>query len=113
MLICLHCRSENIKVSEKYRKFALIFNHTAKSQASSVTRFEFVGLMKLKQMKFFPGIDYFALTQMAHNRGAQIDESDDERTGVNEENKEEDDEFTTYFSENRVEIPEIDKVRWD
>lgn len=49
---------------------------------------------------------------MAHiNRAAQIDESDDERIGVNEENKEEDDEFSTYFSENRVEIPNDDKVR--
>lgn len=61
-------------------------------------------------MKIFPEIGYFALKQMARiNRGAQIDESDDERI-VNGENKEENDEFTTYFTDNRVEIPNDDKV---
>jgi hypothetical protein len=60
-------------------------------------------------MKIFPEIDYFALKQMAQRNHPNVDESDDERNCVNEEIKE-DDEFTTYFSENRVDIPEDDKV---
>lgn len=62
-------------------------------------------------MTISPGTRYFSLKQMAQiNRGAQIEESDDERIGVNQEIKEEDDEFSTYFSENRVQIPENDNV---
>ena len=44
------------------------------------------------------------------NSNARLDESEDERNCVNEEHKEEDDEFSTYFTDNRVEIPEVDKV---
>lgn len=62
-------------------------------------------------MKIFPEINYFPLKQMANNSSARTDESEDERHGVNDENKEEDDEFSTYFSDNRVEIPDVDKVR--
>lgn len=50
---------------------------------------------------------------MAQRNGAHIDESDDERNCVNEGNgdvKEEEDEFTTYFTDNRVDIPESDTV---
>lgn len=65
----------------------------------------------LKQMKIFPDISYFALKQMAqHNIGSRTDESDDERNCVNEEIKEEDEEFSTYFSDNQVNIPENDQV---
>lgn len=69
----------------------------------------------MKHMEIFSDISYLALEEMAHrNIGAVGEESDDERNCVNEEeNKEEDDEFSTYFSDNRVHIPEDDKVKFD
>lgn len=45
---------------------------------------------------------------MAQN-GAD-EQSDDERNAVNEERKEEEDEFSTYFTDQKVEIPESDQV---
>lgn len=57
-------------------------------------------------MKFFPEVDYLALKTMAIDQ----DVSDDERNPAVDENKEEDDEFSTYFSDARVNIPENDKV---
>lgn len=61
-------------------------------------------------MKIFPDISYFALRQMAqHNVGARTDESDDERNCVNDDIKE-DEEFSTYFSDNQVDIPENTQV---
>lgn len=63
----------------------------------------------MKHIKIFPDISYSALKEMARNVEV-VEESDDERNCVNEENKEEDDEFSTYFSDNRVNIPEVDKV---
>jgi hypothetical protein len=56
-------------------------------------------------MKIFPDIAYFSLKMAQRN----LQESDDERNCVEEE-KAEDDEFSTYFSENRVEIPENESV---
>lgn len=61
-------------------------------------------------MKIFPDISYFALKQMAqHNISSRTSESDDERNCVNEETKE-DEEFSTYFSDNQVDIPENEQV---
>lgn len=61
-------------------------------------------------MKIFPDISYFALKQMSQpNLGARADESDDERNCVNEEIKD-DEEFSTYFSDNQVNIPETAQV---
>lgn len=57
-------------------------------------------------MKIFPEIAYFSLKTMAQR---SLQESDDERNIADEE-KPEEDEFSTYFSENRVEIPEIETV---
>lgn len=57
-------------------------------------------------MKIFPDITYLSLNTMAQRN---LQESDDERNCAEDE-KTEDDEFTTYFSENRVEIPQNDTV---
>lgn len=62
-------------------------------------------------MKIFPDINYLALNQMEPTgRSSVNNDSEDERNCVNEENKEEDDEFSTYFTDNKVQIPEDDKV---
>lgn len=64
-------------------------------------------------MDFFADISYTQLRPMMaqQNSSAHLEESDDERLDASAEIKdEENDEFSTYFTDQKVEIPEIDKV---
>lgn len=66
-------------------------------------------------MKFFADISYTSLQMAQQNISAHVDESDDERNAVNVEHKEDeeeedDPEFSTYFTDQKVDIPTDDKV---
>jgi hypothetical protein len=63
--------------------------------------------MLSSKLKFFSDTSYFALKQMETENVAS--ESDDERI-VGEVKEEADDEFSTYFTDQKVQIPEDDKV---
>lgn len=63
-----------------------------------------VSVIDTFEMKLFPEIDYFSLDQMAET------EHGSERNLTEQEDKEDEDEFSTYFL-NRVNIPDDgDKV---
>lgn len=65
--------------------------------------------MLSSKLKIVSDISYFALSQMESN--ANGTESDDERiAGEVKEEAEGDDEFSTYFTDQKVEIPENDQV---
>lgn len=63
--------------------------------------------MRSSKLKVFSDISYLALNQMEN-------QSDDERETVPEVREDaatDDDEFSTYFTDQKVEIPEDDRVR--
>lgn len=57
-------------------------------------------------MEIFADSGYKLLTMQNHNSSAHLDQSDDERI----EREEDEDEFSTYFTDQKVDIPEDDKV---